>query len=502
MERVLMKKRTIVFFIVLVLLCSLIIIPGCYHDSLNLVEIHIPDGEIGYTFIKIDQAHPKIVYDNKILNIELIFNKELQEKQDIKLLTISGSLLPKELSQGNDFQINKSKIIIDAKINQGISSFLIPTTLKSVNDLKLKDDLYIYLASKQSSSNQSIEPAGVQKIIKKKGDGKDIGFALRQDSLPQGIITEKNLLNAFREIPLYNKPDGKEILSLKNGDGFEIIRESGNFYRVQIYYKKDSKSNAQKIQGYIEKQFVFKIPGSSSENITYTVFSQQFLCVIAKKFMGEVPDPLPYFPYIEVNVDGLGKSGVELLEREALPLTTEKMSILELNAIFNTVSKSLVIQDEFQNGDLQKIISENIAVQKYYSPFIENNSKTLLDLVDKLKVSGTLISAKQNIIDYINLKSKLLTFQVNLLTSDENFTALLNDFLNSFDGDKTTKDKLETIKKQFLAVQSKSNFRDFSNSLEANIFKPIEKKFGTLFDNAFFPEGNWVKKAFTNFRSS
>jgi len=107
MERVLMKKRTIVFFIVLVLLCSLIILPGCYPDSLNLVEIHIPDVEIGYTFIKIDHAHPKIVYDNKIFNIELIFNKELQEKQDIKLLTISGSLLPKELSQGNDFQINK-----------------------------------------------------------------------------------------------------------------------------------------------------------------------------------------------------------------------------------------------------------------------------------------------------------------------------------------------------------------------------------------------------------
>jgi len=117
-------------------------------------------------------------------------------------------------------------------------------------------------------------------------------------------------------------------------------------------------------------------------------------------------------------------------------------------------------------------------------------------------VPGALISAKQDIIDYINLKSKLLNFQVNLLTSNEKFNVLLNNFINSFDGDKTAKDKLETIKKQFLAIQSKSNFRDFSNSLEANIFKPIEKKFGTLFDNAFFPEGNWVKEVFTNFRSS
>jgi hypothetical protein len=493
------KKWIVVIFSIFVLGFSLVV-PGCISNTLKLIEIHIPDGEIGYLLLRIDAAYPKIIYDKEALNIELIFNKELSNKQDIKIFEMGSEFLPKALIRGSGFEINNRKIVIKEKISLGISSFLIPQTLSSNNDLNLNKDLYIYLFSKPFESAQSSDIEGVQKISKRKGDGKTIGFSLKFDSLPVGKFTETSFLNSYSEIPLFNKPEGEKILSLKNGDGFEIIAGSDNFYKVEILYKKDLQSKVQKIQGYIEKKFVYKIPEPLNDNTTYNVFSQQFLCVVARKIMNDVPESLPYFPYIDVRVSDIGDTGVELLEQGALPVTAEKMSILELSALFDTIVNSTDIKDNTQNEDLSRLLNEDPEIQEYYKTFIANYTKTLIDAIDQIKVPETLTSTKQTIFDYINLKSSLLNLEISLYAGkQENFNDLLNNFLISFHGDKKTEEKVEEIINQILVKQSEGNFNfnDFLSLLNINIFKPIESGLSLLIDEAFFPNGNWIKEEFT-----
>jgi len=493
------KKRIIVAFSIFVL-GFLLIMPGCINNTLKLIEVHIPDGEIGYSLLTIETAHPKIIYDKEALNIELIFNKELSNNQDIKIFEISSEFLPKVLIRGNGFEINNRKIVIKEKIGLEISSFLIPHILRSNNNLSLNKDLYIYLFSKSFESAQSHDIEGVQKISKRKGDGKTIGFSLKFDSLPVGKFTETSFLNSYIEIPLFNKPEEEKILSLKNGDGFEIIAESDNFYKVEVLYKKDLQSKVQKIQGYIEKKFVYKIPEPLNDNTTYNVFSQQFLCVVAKKIMNNVPESLPYFPYIDVRVNDIGDTGVELLEQGSLPVTAEKMSILELNALFSTIVNSTVIKDIPQNDDLSRLLNEDPKIQEYSKTFIANYTKTLINAVDQIKVPETLTTAKQAIFDYINLKSNLLNLEISLYAGkQENFNNLLNNFLKSFHEDKEAEEKLEEIIGQFAVKQSEGNFNfnDFLSLLKINLFKPIESMLSLLIDEAFFPNGNWIKEEFT-----
>ena len=494
------KKWVVIIFVIFILGFSLIV-PGCISNTLNLVEIHIPDGEIGYSLLRIDTANPEIIYDRETSNIELIFNKELSSKQNMKIFAISGEFLPKVLTEGDGFEISGHKIIIKEKISLGISSFLIPEVLRLNNNLSLDKDLYIYLSSKPFESDQYSDVKGVQKMFKRKDDGKTFGFSLRLDSLPVGKFTEKSLLDSYSKIPLLNKPDGEEILSLKNGDGFEILAESGNFYKVQVLYKEDLQSKIQKVQGYIEKGFVYQFPEPLNENTTYSIFSQQFLCVVAKKFMSNIPESLPYFSYIDVQVDNIAETGVELLERGALPVTSEKLSVLELNALFNAIVNSTDIQDNIQNVDLARLLNENLEIRKYYKSFIESYTKMLSDTVEQFKVPDKLKAAKQCLLDYINLKSNLLSFGINLSAENgESLNNLLNNFVKSFRGDKNTEKKLEDITSQFLAKQVKEDFdfNDFSNRIENNILKPIENKLSGLFDQAFFPEGNWIKEEFTN----
>lgn len=488
------KKVILIFVIITAIIFS--ILPGCMVNSLRLTEIILPYGEISYSLMKTNIGHPTIIYSKEITNIELIFNKELSSEQSFKIFSISKDILPKTLLNGVDFEISGREIIIKGQITQNITSFMIPDLLRSNQGLKMMDDLYIYFSPSQFDNLTNSDMVGVQKILKKKGDGKKIGIAVNLNALPINRLDENYLQKAYTEIPVYNNPNGKKIFSLKNGDGFEIVTKHEEFDQIAFKYKNEQ-GKIITIQGFIQKKFVYRVPEPLNNNVDFSIFSQQFLCVVAKKIMSDVPNPLPYFPYIQVQVNKLGNSGIEILQSGVLPLTDEKTNLLELNALFNTIIGATDIEDNLQNSEYISTLTHNVQTLDYCNAFIKNYTETLVDFIQKFNVSSQFIQFKQKIINYINLKSDLLLFRLSLEDNTSiSKEIILNNFLKRVPTNADLRKKIEDISFQLKDVNANSNYDEFVNAIKINILKQVEIELATFTDQVFFPGGNWIREEF------
>jgi hypothetical protein len=488
------KKGILIFVIITAIIFS--IFPGCMVNSLSLTEIILPYGDISYSLMKTNIGHPTIIYSKEITNIELIFNKELSSEKNFKIFSISKDILPKTLLNGVDFEISGREIIIKGQITQNITSFMIPDLLRSNQGLKMMDDLYIYFSPSQFDNLTNSDTVGVQKILKKKGDGKKIGIAVNLDALPIDRLDENYLQKAYTEIPVYNNPNNKKIFSLKNGDGFEIISEHEEFDHIAFVYK-DERGKITTIRGYIQKKFVYRIPEPLNNDVNFSIFSQQFLCVVAKKIMSNVPNPLPYFPYIQVQVNKLGNSGIEILQSGALPLTEEKTNLLELNALFNTIIGATDIEDNLQNTEYISTLTYNVQTQDFCSAFIKNYIETLEDFVQKFNVASQFIQFKQEIINYINLKSYLVLFRLSLgVNTSISKETIINNFMKRVQASADLQKKIEDIAFKLKDVNANFSYNEFVNEIKINILKQVEIELATLSDQAFFPVGNWVREEF------
>ncbi len=412
------KKISIMLFAVIFVILSLYFL---YDNQFKLVEIRVPDNEFFPQIVSVKLRNIKITRDPQINELELIFNKGLE---DVKGYIVA---FPGLEQTENACTINDKIVLISGNFSQGITLLLVKAGLRSVNGEKLKSDIPIFLNGTPFSLPDTALEETFIPIAEKRDDLRDIGFVCDINTIPAGSMEEKDLFVNGKPVPLFDEANGSVIENLRNGTSVEVLLKSDEFVKVKLH-----RNNGQVLTGFVERQFFFDIPEPLGKDTYYIVYPQQFLCVIAKKFTDNIPRILPYFPYIE-SVSPYGSYGVMIIERKTLPLDSVKMSILELNALFETMRNSFKAYpvEEAKFEELNKEVSD-----LYFDSMVEVLEEIGLDNAD-----------------FIYYKNLIIQYTESLKSSISNYVNI-----------------------------------SLQNVISLNINK--------LFEKYYFPEGNWVKKAF------
>ncbi len=378
---------------------SLLPFEGCMYRKkpLKLVELDVPS----YLFVLQAPNNVNVKYVENS-EITFVFDGKLSENQNVHILYANASnwKVVKPLSVNKNtvspelsYRTEGNKIVVNwAKPDEFVAgapifAFFIPKGLKSVHGRATNTDITVYQTCyAKNKGNFIVSGDGVQPIVKRKNDKKKIGFYCDIETMN---LTKKLFTNPPASHYLVDKEGGKNLLELKNGDSFEILGESGNFYMVRAYYKENTNSEIKPITGFIDKKFVFLLPPPLNDNSFSVIYPKRINGVVVEYLFTRDETykikALPYFPELEVH-SPFGWGGESLSCPGVLPLTSDKEGVIEVANFAHALRMSFPPPSVLlPNGAMNK--EDFVAIGRFYKQCSYDMTKIINEFVfpDDLK---------------------------------------------------------------------------------------------------------------------